>query len=461
MSTSPVPIPISEGAVGAIAGIVGAALSYGAIRDTATCTAMQIKEKGFSYEFYPALATSTRVTKDTKNIFQVIRHGIIIRTQEGNYYYVGGKSKYWASGRAIQAYQGGAIFYNGTKGLITKMRDKESNIVVVRMMANRISSAWLQPNPPEGCNTPFVGWFLDALESAAGGAIMMNYIPYFTSRSFSDIEVPGELITVSGGHYSADTLAGLLRTDSGLPPFPYMVIATISKQATFKVPPAVQRGSAYVLFPASVMDGLCKFFLVGSFEKYCSKLVSNTSYNEALIGAPVFMSFSCTSGCKSVGLIGLVFDGNMLNVGGYSFGDLLIVEPPPYPYTDAGMLAYADELGVKDVLDLSIRGVENAEKAISSIVSVYGISAVIASAIVYYIIWTDNVDEMVNNAKPYIEKAKNVVERVREELIKTRNYRLLSYVDECVAQQDLDLDENDIYQGALDCVFSNIENVGY
>ncbi|AEE94320.1 hypothetical protein Ahos_1437 [Acidianus hospitalis W1] len=461
MSTGPVPIPIPEGAVVAIAGIIGAALSYGSIRDTATCTAMQMKEKGFSYEFYPALATSVRVSKATKNIFQVIRHGIIIRTQEGHYYYVGGKSKYWVSDRSFQAYQGGTNFYNNTNGLVTKIRDNESNIVVVRMRANRISSAWLQPNPPEGCNTPFVGWFLDALESAAAGAIMMNYIPYFTSRSFSDIEVPGELITVSGGHYSADSLSGILRADSGLPPFPYMVIATISKQATFKVPPAVQRGSAYVLFPASVMDGLCKFFLVGSSEKYCSKLVSNTSYNEALIGAPVFMSFSCTSGCKSVGLIGLVFDGNMLNVGGYSFGDLLIVEPPPYPYTDAGMLAYADELGVKDALDLSIRGVENAEKAISSIVSAYGISGVIASAIISYIIWTDSVDEMVNNAKPYVEKAKNAVERVREELIKTRNYRLLSYVDECVAQQDLDLDENDIYQGALGCVFSNIENVGY
>ena len=70
-------------------------------------------------------------------------------------------------------------------------------------------------------------------------------------------------------------------------------------------------------------------------------------------------------------------------------------------------------------------------------------------------------DEMVNNAKPYVEKAKNAVERVREELIKTRNYRLLSYVDECVAQQDLNFDEDDIYQGALGCVFSNIENVGY
>lgn len=68
---------------------------------------------------------------------------------------------------------------------------------------------------------------------------------------------------------------------------------------------------------------------------------------------------------------------------------------------------------------------------------------------------------MVNNAKPYVEKAKNAVERVREELIKTRNYRLLSYVDECVAQQELDLDEDDIYQGALGCVSSNIENVGY
>lgn len=122
MSTAPVPIPIPEGAVGAIAGIIGGLVTYGSIRDTATCTGMQIKEKGFSYEFYPALATSLRVTKSTKNIFQVIRHGIIIRTQEGNYYYVGGKSNYWASARSFQAFQGGTIFYNNTDNLATKIR---------------------------------------------------------------------------------------------------------------------------------------------------------------------------------------------------------------------------------------------------------------------------------------------------------------------------------------------------
>ncbi|MUM63846.1 hypothetical protein D1867_00965 [Acidianus infernus] len=68
-------------------------------------------------------------------------------------------------------------------------------------------------------------------------------------------------------------------------------------------------------------------------------------------------------------------------------------------------------------------------------------------------------DEMVSSAKPYAEKVKNVIGRVREELIRTRNYRLLSYVDECVAQQNLELFEEDIYQEALDCVFSNIENI--
>jgi len=199
------------------------------IKDTVTCTLTKMKG---DMRFYPTLAVSSIVSKAVKNIFQVIRHGIIIRTQEGHYYYVGGKSKYWVSDRSFQAYQGGTNFYNNTNGLVTKIRDNESNIVVVRMRANRISSTWLQPNPPEVCNTPFVGWFLDALESAAAGAIMTNYLPAFTIKSRNDIEVPGDLIYESGGHYTADNLSGVLRAISTRPPFPYMAIATISKQAS-------------------------------------------------------------------------------------------------------------------------------------------------------------------------------------------------------------------------------------
>ncbi|TRM85987.1 hypothetical protein DJ526_10420 [Sulfolobus sp. A20-N-G8] len=41
---------------------------------------------------------------------------------------------------------------------------------------------------------------------------------------------------------------------------------------------------------------------------------------------------------------------------------------------------------------------------------------------------------MFEEAKPYAEEARNVVNEVRDFLNKIREYRLLSYVDECLAE---------------------------
>ncbi|MFP3163250.1 MAG: hypothetical protein RXQ75_05400 [Acidianus hospitalis] len=397
------------------------------IKDTVTCTLTKMKG---DMRFYPALAVSSIVGKAVKNIFQVIRHGVVIQTPKGNYYYIGGASEYWES--SIYAFQASVKFKNNTKHLADKMKGK--NVVVIKV--RKINSELPQFNPVEGY-----------LPLEPTGAIMTNYLPDLTIRPFSDTEVPGELIYESNEHYTADVLSKILRAISTRPPFPYMVIATISKQATFKVPPAVQ---AYVPFPASVMDELCKFFLLGRFEKYCSELVSDTSYNEALIGAPVFTTSDCY---KPVSLIGLVYDGEMLN---NSFARLSVIEPPPH--TDGEMLDYANKLGVGEILELSIRGEEYAKKGAKAISSAYGLSPVVANYITNYITWSENEDEMVREAEPYVELVRSTIKQVRKEMDEMGDNRPTEVIEECLARQDIE--ENclevegcvDLYSATLECL---------
>ena len=97
----------------------------------------------------------------------------------------------------------------------------------------------------------------------------MNYVPAFTTLPGHYVEAPGLLISECGEHYSTSIVIRILHNISKLPPFPYMSI--------------VEQGKSYVPFPASVMNELCKLFLAGRFEKYCSELVSDTSYNEACL----------------------------------------------------------------------------------------------------------------------------------------------------------------------------------
>jgi len=78
--------------------------SIGIIKDTITCTLTKMKG---DMRFYPALAISSIIGKGVKDIFQVIRHGVIIQTPKGNYYYICGASRYWKS--SIYAFQANVL----------------------------------------------------------------------------------------------------------------------------------------------------------------------------------------------------------------------------------------------------------------------------------------------------------------------------------------------------------------
>jgi len=224
------PIPITGGILGGLGSAVGLGLEYGSVRDTATCTVRSMRDslaQGLGrYAFYPTLALTTRVLSGATNVMQVVRHEVVVRTVKGNYYYVGGRSRYWAGGRAFHAYQWSVDFVMSTgsgsesERLWETVRETESEVVVIQVKGARISKRWVNPEPPRDCNEAVVGWLLDWLERTGRGAVLTNYVPAIRAQPSGSQEIPGRLVISSGGHYSAEPLGEYLRGTSTTPPTP-------------------------------------------------------------------------------------------------------------------------------------------------------------------------------------------------------------------------------------------------
>ncbi|EWG07112.1 MAG: hypothetical protein ASUL_06323 [Candidatus Aramenus sulfurataquae] len=422
---------------------------------------------------FPALAVSGRVSTSTKNVFQVVRHGVIIKSNEGNYYYIGGKSNYWIQNRAFHAFQGTTEFtLKAEEGvhLFEAIRDAPSNIIVLQARTSRLSQAWEQPKPPEGCQTPFIGWIMDALEGGIGAGVIMNYLPYFLDEPIRNLKVGHRgLIYESGGKYTTDSFQGFLRTISKFPPLPFLGIIKSTPPPLGDKLPSPFPGFIYAPTPISIMNDLCQFLLAfsGEAQDDCSALVGNdnkiqqfSDSLDALIGAPIFTSLYCPSGCKNIGLAGLVYRGTSATIKGYGFLVFNFVKPPT-DYSDAAIAEYANQLGVSNVLEISKRLVSSANKAEASIISALGLSAVVAGAIIAYLVtWYSDWQKTYNEARPYAEQAKAVIDKVRNKLNQMREYRLLSFVDECLAEViEEGASPDEWYDATLSCLFEKGEHV--
>jgi hypothetical protein len=181
---------------------------------------------------------------------------------------------------------------------------------------------------------------------------------------------------------------------------------------------------------------------------------------DALIGAPIFTSLYCPSGCKRIGLAGLAYHGTPVTIKGYNFLALAFI-PPPTDYSDAGIAEYANQLGVSNVLEISKELVSSANKAEASIISALGISAAVAGAIITYLVtWYSDWHKTYDEASPYAEQAKAVIEKVRDKLNQMKEYKLLSLVDECLAEViEEGASPDEWYDATLSCVFEKGEHM--
>ncbi|BBG23677.1 hypothetical protein IC006_0965 [Sulfuracidifex tepidarius] len=450
----------------ALSDAVGAASAVGSeisqdienITNTLGCTVQGMKDSGYTY--YPALGIVNRAIKNANingkvepvsNIFQLFRHGVIIESAEGNYYYVGGASPYWGAGKDFFALQGGACFFISDSSIPTLMR--KANIIVVRLKRRKLTSApWQQPNPPEGCSTPVIGWFETAAENSRdAGGVMPNYLPYYTSLPFHALKVPGILVGISGDKLSATALKESLKLTSDQPPVPFIVARTVGTPFQQKNPNAVINGMmAVAVLDSQLQEKLCNLFITQD-DSICNSLSTVKGFSDALIGAPVFTAYSCLSGCKEPGIVGLVASATQLAGPVVS----LVLVPLPTAYTDQAFEQLASALGVQDVFNESVRALGNAREVIISLQSTYHISQTLASAIVDHLDWNDR-EQMMTDAKPYVENYHKVVEAIRSLVEKSGEMFLVGRIQECV-ESTVDEDYETWLDEATDCVYSDVD----
>ncbi|BCU71113.1 hypothetical protein [Stygiolobus caldivivus] len=126
-------------------------------------------------------------------------------------------------------------------------------------------------------------------------------------------------------------------------------------------------------------------------------------------------------------------------------------------YYHSKIIVYTGKRKEVDYSDIKPVTPEDIPKKGRAIPTIYGIPPLIADAIINYVTWSDNIAQMVNEARPYIKKALNVIKRIKELARATRNDKVLKYMEECVGAQNFEkLDEDDIYQNAVECIIYQI-----
>ncbi|WP_149564762.1 hypothetical protein [Sulfuracidifex tepidarius] len=419
------------------------------VANTLECTVKG--EKGCPH--YPALGIADALYKEDKrptDIFQLFRHGVIIESAEGNYYYVGGASPYW-DGKDFLAVQGGACFLVKGENVVKSMR--KANIVVVRLkrghLGRGIEEHWQQPNPPEGCSTPVIGWFETAAENSRdAGGVMPNYLPYYTDYPFHALKVPGILVDVSDDKLSATILKENLKGISDQPPVPFIVARTVGTPFQQKNPNAVINGMmAVAVLDSQLQEKLCNLFITQD-KRICGTLSTVKGFSDALIGAPVFTAYSCLSGCKEPGIVGVVASATQLAGPVVS----LVLVPLPTAYTDQAFEQLASALGVQDVFNESVRALEKVNGVILSLHDKYNVSYTFASAVMDYVEW-DSEEQMMTDAKPYVENYHKLVETLRAHVEREGDPSRADRIERCAEitfYEDYDCWEYD----ALECVDS-------
>ena len=415
----------------------------------------------------------------------MVRHGVVFQV-DGKYYYVGGVSENWSTGRLY--------FYRGRAELLTQVGNDLLNavkgstgIVVLRVRMHKPSEFWANPLTVGTCAGDQSNPVFDVLDRAYDSSVVaredqirvgpaFSYVPQLLFEAAMDyviVEVPGVGITVepSSGKLNTINLRSMLLARSVLPPSPYAVTMFSAYKALSDVlnlpqPSTVapQVGAGIVLLNDPSANICNEYF--SSLGINCDVLLNKSRQRglgsdvwQGLVGAPIFASNVCPpSGCSSPGLYGLV--SRIGGVQDTNVGNVAYVEYVRLPrvVNSRTLREFASVIGALSALETSERRVDNAERAETELVSALGLSPPVVSAIINLVTWYDEWQQTYEEAKKYAEVAEDVEQKIRDYLNSIKEYGLLSYVDPCVAQAIDALgeygvfDEKELYELALDCV---------
>ncbi|BFH73203.1 hypothetical protein SJAV_11470 [Sulfurisphaera javensis] len=427
-----------------------------------------------AYAIMPALGVSERVAPDTDDVYQVIRQGVLIRTVEGNYYYIGGISERWRAGNFYVSQAGSLASTKIYSDTLKWYKENNVKVGVIPLYKEKDIENFI--NPPllywcsqngQPADIPIgLDELLNSKTTVAGLLSTLQWViigyagdPFIKRHGQLQLEslfYRHELVGLSSK--PPTLLAGMVSSLNNITCYAKANnIANINQllsnpriKGIMILPYNTYADMAWLCRQKIPNKGICKWY---------EDNMNNNKYislNETSIGAPIFSNVNCCDSCEGLVLLGFV--GEIIkydNPNGNTSG-IIGVYPSPKcsKYTDACINDYVSLLGINEPFNIQLTAVNNAKKAKNKLIYL-GFPAQIAETAVEYVEnWLQHPDKIAEEAKPYAEKANNVAKKIWETIQKDKLYRCLNYdwIYKCLDEYDWNESEEDLYKKTLNCV---------
>lgn len=402
--------------------------------------------------------------------FQAIRHGVIMTTDNGGVYYVGGRSPYWilktglyiwsfwppTSYLAFNPYEGDlserfSFHYMACEG--------ENSFNYPGLIALRVFDV---PRHDATTDHDRERLFeekkaymavLSGVEVGVGevvGALVPNYVPIFASRPVSDVLIGDSKFRARTGHLIS-ILKDAIR---------YSVPSSIPFFAVLHRPDS-NTLYAYVLTTAHVQKGLCEYLLDRSS---CDSVLSDPlSYDDpsrksdflkypqvygyfrdSLVGAPVFTG---SPKCNSVRLVGFLERAE----GAFQVGNVEFVKYRVFPwkglkgknFKSKKVEALARSLGSEELFQDSEYLVSSAIVAMFKLVKRYGVDHKLAGLAVLLSHWHLDSSKTATEASMHIKPLITIRDYLKRVALKKMDFYMehavVKAINECMVSVIVDV----------------------
>ncbi|MCG3109521.1 hypothetical protein L3N51_01815 [Metallosphaera sp. J1] len=361
------------------------------------------------YEVYPAVASSGALKAGADSVDRVYREGLVIRTEDtGEWYYIGGISPYWAADQLV-VYQGGSKATSAGKlpaRIISGYADRVG-VGAVPLYRERIPSPWYNPIQFRECGGT-LGILWNALSAYQLGFLaMLTNVPVI--REYSE-RYPRLSYSSKDGHYylSKEAENNVMRVASDTYPVVYEGVGP--SPSSIKLGNLVQK-IYFPFFTFNVMSreiaSICQEV---TLKSECTLASDYLKIDEANIGSPIVGSLACGNQCSQFGITGLVSKVQEIFLSGLQLVLISAVRPPVF--TSTGIEAWAQELGIGDLLSTLLEGTRRFKRAITDLASLPFI-AVAASTVD----WIDqSYEQGLAQAKEKAEELQSLYNQVVQKL---------------------------------------------
>ncbi|BFH73394.1 hypothetical protein SJAV_13380 [Sulfurisphaera javensis] len=406
---------------------------------------------------YPAIAIAESIASTTNSLIDIIRQGIIVQEKDSDIlYYIGGCSKYWRSGNII-VFQGGKQFGTADKQRVKvhgvgKLKANQLDIYSNSITDDLMEICIIPILPPKGFNwinptyysLPNANYQESVNENVLKIAIA-QLLTYQPDIIYLTLTYSKNFYYTSNGHYYISLgIINFLSSVSGVFPYPYPAYYTSGVEYAGNYDPSIFLGKVYVLADSTKSSPFYSKKGILYPEKYNGLTSSLFTINKASIGSPVFTStWAGGTSCSSYGVVGLVSgivnywvkignsvvskaqDSSILESVPDDFDIGLYILPVirlPTDFTRQGMLKFAAGLKQEKAVEIGLEVISKAKRAMSELISAGILSSIAFAAVVAVDEW-DEVNQIVQDAKPYVEKLNKVYNEV------------LSQVNSCIEAQ--------------------------